>query len=161
MKEKTRLKLERRWLSLPAHHIDASVILGAFLENDEFNKECTDYLNKVGYKYRGCISTSVIGEIFMVLKDRIPDAADREFFFRFFDRLVEKNQITFSGMLFGIYEKALELRNNIYNIEPLDALHLSNAVVRKANAFVTLDEKLINSKIKSLFGITIVHSKDA
>ena len=160
MKEKTRLKLEKRWLNLSLHHIDASVILGAFLENDEFNKECTDYLNKVGYKYRGCIPTSVIGEIFMVLKELIPDATGREFFFRFFDRLVEKNQITFSGMLFEIYEMALELRNNIYNIDPLDALHLANAVMRKANAFVTLDEKLIKSRIKSLFGITIIHSKD-
>lgn len=67
----------------------------------------------------------------------------------------------FVGTNFDVYKKVEELKDVSYNIEPLDALHLATAIIKKANAFVTLDKKLVhNQKIESKFNISILHPKE-
>lgn len=84
MKPKTLKKLIRKFTRLPSHCIDTSVILGAFLEDEEFREDCKSYLNRVGFKYRGLLPVSVAGEIFMILNDRVDKESDKELFFSFF-----------------------------------------------------------------------------
>ncbi len=64
MKKKTMDRLERKWLNLPLHHIDACVILEALIKHKGY-EDCENYLNRVGYKYRGDLSISALGEIVM------------------------------------------------------------------------------------------------
>ena len=161
MKPKTKLKLEKKWLSLPIHFIDTSVVYGAFLEGEEFKIECNNYLNKIGYKYRGHLSISVIGEIFMILQDKVVSESDKEFFIRFFYRLIIKRAIALIGTSFEAYKKALELRNFSYQLDPTDTLHLAVAITSGTRKFVTLDQKLIeNLEIQTKFDIDILHPKD-
>jgi predicted nucleic acid-binding protein len=161
MKSKTLEKLIRKFQRLPSHYIDSSVILGSFLENEEFKEECKDYLNRVGYNYRGFLPVSVIGEIFMILNERIDKESDRELFFSFFDKLIRKREMEFIGSDFEVYKKTQELKDVNYDTEPLDALHLAIAIAEKANVFVTLDEKLIhNQAIENAFKISIIHPKE-
>ncbi len=161
MKPKTLEKLVRKFMRLPSHYIDTSVILGAFLEDEEFRDECKNYLNRVGYKYRGFLPVSVTGEVFMIVNGRVDKELDRELFFAFFDKLIRKRKIEFIGADFEVYGKVQEIRDIHYKIEPLDALHLATAITHKANVFVTLDRKLLhNQKIENKFNISILHPKE-
>ncbi len=161
MEDKTKLKLERRWLNKPSHHIDTSILIGSFLEDEEFKDECKNYLNKVGYRYRGHLSVSVTGELFMILKERISEQSEREFFFTFFDNLIKKRLIEYVSTNFEVYKKVAEVKDVCYDIDPLDALHLATAIVKGANVFITLDKDLINDgRLQSTFKIKIIHPKD-
>ena len=161
MKSKTLEKLIRKFVRLPSHHIDTSVILGAFLEDEEFREECKDYLNRVGYNYRGFLPVSVTGEIFMILNKKVSKESDRELFFLFFDKLIRKRRIEFVGSDFEVYKKVHEIRDISYDAEPLDALHLAVAITEKANVFVTLDENLVhNKRLENKFNIRILHPKE-
>jgi len=161
MKPKTLEKLIRRFTRLPSHYIDSSVILGAFLEDEKFREECKNYLNRVGYNYRGFLAVSVTGEIFMILNKRIDNETGREIFFSFFDKLVGRRKMEFIGADFEVYKKIDEIKEVSYKIEPLDALHLAIAINNKAGVFVTLDEKLLhNREIESKFNIKILHPKE-
>lgn len=65
MKRKTFLKLQREFEILPSHHMDTAI----FIESDKETKLgdiCSDYLNRVGYKYRGVVSLSVLGEFLLI-----------------------------------------------------------------------------------------------
>lgn len=161
MKPKTLERIAKKFSRLPSHFIDTSIILGTFLENEEFREECKDYLNRVGYKYRGYVPVSVIGEIFMIINERIESANDRELFFSFFDKLVQNRKMKFVGTVFEVYEKISEMKETDYKTEPLDALHLSIAITSNASTFVTLDKKLIhNHELENKFGIKILHPKE-
>lgn len=161
MQSKKLEKLIKRFTHLPSHYIDSSVILGAFLEDEEFKEECKDYLNRVGYNYRGSLPVSVIGEIFMILNGMVAKESDRELFFSFFDKLIRKRRIEFVGSDFEVYKKVQEIRDVSYDVEPLDTLHLAISIIRKANVFVTLDKKLIhNQAIEDAFKISILHPKE-
>lgn len=55
----------KRFLALPLHHIDTSVILET--EKTEDGRYCRKYLQLVGYKYRGILSFPVLSEMFSVI----------------------------------------------------------------------------------------------
>ncbi len=148
-----------RFQKLPVHFIDTSVVLGAFSEEEEFYEDCKSYLNRVGYKFRGVFPTSVVGEIFMIVLER-KDFLNRRLFFDFFDRTIFRRKIDFAPTSFEAVETIKDIQTTDYNADPLDAEHLALAISRNANAFVTLDNDLINNEIlKSKFGISIKHPK--
>ena len=60
MKKKTFEKLLRRFLGLPPHHIDTSILLEP--EKTEDGRDCRKYLQKVGYDYRGKLSLPVFAK---------------------------------------------------------------------------------------------------
>ncbi|MBI4014993.1 MAG: type II toxin-antitoxin system VapC family toxin [Candidatus Aenigmarchaeota archaeon] len=161
MKPKTFEKLLRKFSHLPSHYIDSSVILGAFLEDGKFREECKSYLNRVVHNYRGFLPVSVVGEIFMILDEKIEKEGDKELFFSFFNTLIRRRKIEFIGSGFEDYRKTQEIKDVSYDAEPLDTLHLAIAITNKANVFVTLDEKLIhNQAIENTFKINILHPKE-
>lgn len=148
-----------KWRYLPVHFIDTSVILGAFSEKEKFYYECKSYLNKVGYKYQGFLSTSVVGEIFMIIEGR-RDEIERSLFFEFFDRTVLRRKINFVPSSFTVFNLVGRLRDIDYGIEALDAEHLSNSISNNANVFVTLDTKLVgNWRLEKMFGFRILHPR--
>lgn len=140
------------------HHIDTSVVLGAFTEKDKWHYECVEYLNKAGYKYVPKISVSVAGEIFMIVEEKFNEAFVRELFFSFFDRIVRRKGMSFDSFTAraaGIFKS---IRSVDYSIEPLDALHLSILLDNGVKTFVTLDKLLLESKeVEREFGIRMVH----
>jgi|GEM_PF-4331039 len=65
MKKKTKLKLNKRWMSKPLHHIDANLLLGElFPDNERFRIACKNYLDKISFNYRCEISTLSLGEVY-------------------------------------------------------------------------------------------------
>lgn len=149
---------ESKFKKLPIHHIDTSVFLGAFFEEEEFYDECKSYLNRIGYKYLGCVSTSVAGEIFMILeKENIPT---RELMFEFLDRTIVRRKISFAPADFKTFELINLIKVVNYKLDPLDAEHLATAVSKSADVFITLDGELLeNKRLEDALGIKIMHPK--
>lgn len=52
--------MTRELKGLPLHHIDTSIILEPEITED--GRHCTKYLQRVGYNYRGVLSTPVLSE---------------------------------------------------------------------------------------------------
>lgn len=160
MKEKTFLKLQKRFLALPLHHIDTDVLIES-LKETKLGDICSEYLNKIGYKYRGVISLSVLGE-FLLITIRDNDTIEqKEFALRVFDRLIAKRKIRFSTPSIETYNTTSNIINLDSRIEPSDALHYATAVKDKANTFVSFDEKMVDNKtLENAFGVKIIHPED-
>ncbi len=158
MKEKTKLKLERRWLSLPVHHIDTSVIMEAFSEDGKYREECKSYLNQSGYKFIMNISLTVFGELLVVIDDKEKEV--KELFVGWLHQMMRRKRMKVSVPTFEILDTIKSLREFDYKVEFIDSLHLATAIEKNADAFVTLDEKLVdNSVIEKQFRIKIWHPK--
>lgn len=156
MKHKTLEKIIRRFQRLPLHGIDTSIILEAFDEKSEFRESCKDYLNKIGYNFRGVLPISAVGELFTIIETDMDDKTEKEAFFQFFDSLVKKRKMSFAApkkTTFQITEKVKEMENRI---GATDALNLSIAIDEGVNVFVTLDADMLHNKqLEKEFGIQI------
>lgn|SRR3972149_4692265 len=157
MEIRTKKRLEKRWLSLPLHHIDTSVIVEAFFEDSKFYHECKGYLNSIGYKFRGSLSLSVVGELFLVIERDIKEEFLRELFFEFFDKLIQIRKVSITSPRVDSYKTAIKLKEWDYLIEDVDSLHVATAATSRAQFFATLDEKLVsNKRIESSVGLKMI-----
>ena len=153
MKPKTEKKLIKRELLKPLHHIDTSIIIESMKETKR-GEICSKYLNMIGYKYRGCFSLSVFGEILVNILTKIKDKSEKNIFLDWFSELVMYKKI-------GIYtlrdlSLPAELTKMESRVKGTDALILASAVENKA-VLVTLDDALLRSEIiKSGHKIKIV-----
>ncbi len=156
MKPKTLEKILRRFQRLPLHGIDSSIILEASNEKGRFRESCKNYLNKLGYNFRGILPISVVGEVFIIIETDMVDKTEKEIFFQFFDGLVKKRRISFVApkkTTFQTAEKVKELENRI---GATDTLNLSIAIDEGINVFVTLDADMLHNKqLEKEFGIEI------
>jgi len=156
MKPKTLQKILRRFDVLPLHHIDTDI----FIESDKETKLgdiCASYLNKVGYKYRGTVSLSVLGEFLLITLRDTEKPEDKELAIRIFDRMIRKRKIRFVTPATEAYETAVKVIKLDSRIENTDALHYAIAVQEKSNAFVTFDGKMVGNKIlEKEFGVKII-----
>lgn len=156
MESKTLEKILRRFQRLPLHGMDSSIILEAFDEKGEFRESSKNYLNKIGYNFRGILPISVVGEVFTIIETDMIDKIEKEVFFQFFDGLVKRRKISFAvpkKTTFQIAEKVKELENRI---GATDVLNLSIAIDESIKVFVTLDEDMLHNKqLEKEFGIEI------
>ena len=97
MKPKTLEKIIRRFEILPLHFIDTSILFEANNDTKPGN-QCSDYLNRVGYNYRGVISLSVIGEFFMITFRDVQKSEEKYLLFNFMDSIIKKRKIKFSTL---------------------------------------------------------------
>lgn len=142
----------------PLHFIDTSIILEAFSEEGKYREECKSYLNRAGYKFVARISLTVLGELLVVIDDKEREA--KELLIGLLDQIMKRKRIGVSVPNVKILKILKEVRDLDYKIDFIDGLHLSDAIEHNANAFVTLDEKLVeNSKIERQFDIKILHPK--
>ena len=157
MKEKTLLKLERKFLALPMHHIDTDVLIES-LKETKLGDICSEYLNKVGYKYRGVISLSVLGEFLLIIIRDNETIEQKEIALRALDRLIEKRKVSFSTPTIETFNIAKDIFNLDSRIEPADALHYATSIKDNANTFVTFDGKMERNKtLENAFGVKIIH----
>jgi len=159
MKEKTLQKLQKRFQALPLHFIDTDIFFEANC-NTKLGDQCSAYLNKVGYNYRGVIPLSVMGEYFLItFRDKTQEG--RYLLFNFLDILVEKRKIKFSVLKYDSIKIVGKIKELDSRIEDTDAIHLANCIQDNGNTFVTFDEKLAeNKRIENEFGIKIMHPED-
>ena len=147
-------------MNLPLHHIDACIVMEVFMEDKEYER-CEDYLNRIGYKYRGNISISALGEILMGIIKKFEEEIDRQESFLFVSQLMDKRKIDFSSPQFKTYGIVEKIKSVETRAEPMDALNLATAITENADVFVTLDDKLAgNKKIESAFKIKIKHPNE-
>ena len=150
--------------------IDACVILGTLFEEEEESKQ---YINTIGYKLKnkGLLTIPLIGEIFsnifLKLYQNINDSIERKAFIQnavdFFDdtimSLIQKDKLTIGKIDGGDYQFIKRIKEIDYKVTDDDALHLSSAINKKCQRFVTVDQELLNdnfrSKIRTEFGIKI------
>lgn len=138
------------------HFIDTSVILEAFSEDGKYLEESKSYLNQSGYKFITKIPLTVLGEMLVVIDDNKTE--EKELFLRWLFQIMKRKKIGVNVPTFGILEIIRSLRETDYKIEFVDSLHLATAIEKKADTFVTLDEKLVgNSVIEKKFRINIRH----
>lgn len=155
--KKTLKRIRSRFLRLPLHHIDTSVILEP--ETTKTGRDCKRYLNKVGYKYRAKFSLPMLGELFYDILE-LEDPNDRYTALDFINSLVDAKQIEFSSVP-KTERISQRIREVDEQIDPLDRLIFACAIADKAKNFVTLDSKFLkNKKLETEFKIKISHPKD-
>lgn len=160
MKQKTLNRLLRRFYRMPLHNIDTDIFVESSKES-KLGDICVDYLNRVGYKYRGTVSLSVLGEFLLITLRDTKNIEDRELALRIFDRTVRKQKISFVAPKTETYETAIKIIDMDSRVEQTDALHYALAVQEKANAFVTFDQKLVgNRTLEKEFGVKIIHPEN-
>lgn len=153
MKRKTEEKLRRRFLALPLHHIDTSIILEE--PTTEFGRMCRKYLQILNRNYRGKFSLPVLGELLLKILDR-KTSHERYVTLDIINEWM-KNKNTGFYIPFNISETVNIIKNLDSRIKETDAHILACAIEDKALTFVTLDKELIhNQKIEEFFGISIM-----
>lgn len=161
MKPKTLEKILRRFERLPLHFIDTGVFVEA-LKDTKLGNQCSDYLNRIGYKYRGVMPLSVLGEYALITYRDIKDWEGREIMFSFVGRIVNKCDIKYKTLDFDSNNNIEKLREIDGRIEFTDAQHLASAIGDKADSFVTFDKTLLDNaqEIEKSLGVRIIHPKD-
>ena len=160
MLRKTSKKLQRRFERLPLHFIDADILFEANRDT-KLGNQCSDYLNRVGYNYRGIIPLSVIGEFFMIIFRDVQKEEEKYLLFNFIDNLIKKRKIKFSALKHDSLKIVDRIKEIDSRIEDTDSIHLANCIQDKGNTFVTFDEKLVeNKKLENEFNIRILHPRN-
>ncbi|MCK4730531.1 MAG: PIN domain-containing protein [Candidatus Aenigmarchaeota archaeon] len=157
MKPKTQNKLIKRELLKPLHHIDTCIIIGSTKET-KLGFYCKKYLKLIGYKYRGCFSLPVMGELLIKTHITVKEEIEKELFFRWMSEFINYRGVSFYTL------KNLILPHELTTIDKrvngTDALILACAVEEKA-VLVTLDKDLLNNKkIEGKYKIKIRHPKE-
>ena len=143
MKEKTLQKLQRKFLSLPLHHIDTDVIIEP--ENAENGRCCTRYMKRAGIKYRGRLSIPVLGEILLYTIKELKDKKNQYTMLDLILGFISERKIEFASVD-CVEEIISKIKQIDSRIEPMDRLNLACAVADGADTFVTLDGKLLGNK---------------
>lgn len=147
---------KNKFLALPLHHIDTSVILEK--ETTENGRYCKKYLNIVGTKYRGMISFPVLSELFLNVL-RLETFNEKWDALHLITSLIKEKKIEIyhSKNIFEVEGKVAEIDKRL---QSADRQIVSCAVEHNA-LLVTLDSSLINNEgLKSQLGIEINHPKD-
>lgn len=134
--------MKRRELK-PKHSFDTSVIL-SYLIKDKDGNECTRYLARIGYLYRGYISFPMIGELVGIALTKYKKGSSdiiNDF------TLLMKN----AGFEYSVpHDTAYKLYNDIrkLDISPMDAILLATAIEHNHDVFVTLDTRMLKASTK-------------
>lgn len=152
--------------------LDSSIILGTIFEEKD-QERCKTYLNLVGYKLRnnGLFTVPLIGEIFanLFLKvyRTVPDPNERKLLLQkavdFFDdsiiSLLLQEKLIIAKIENTDYQFIDRIQEIDYAITDDDALHLSSAITKGCQKFITLDAVLLReqcrSRIKTEFNLII------
>ncbi len=152
--------------------IDSCIILGTIFEEKE-NEKCKQYLNIVGYKLRnnGLLTVPLIGEIFanLFLKvyRTVPESSERKLLLQkavdFFDdsivNLLLQEKLVIAKIENSDHQFIERIKELDYAVTDDDALHLSSAINKGCQKFITLDAILLRdqfkSRIKTEFNIII------
>lgn len=150
--------------------IDACVFLGTLFEE---NEECDSFIATIGYKLKnkGQLTIPIIGEIFantfLKVSENIADPYERKAFIQktvdFFDRvimdLLKKERLEIMKMAAQDFQHLARIKELDYAITDDDAIHISSAIVKKCQRFITIDKALLRpefrSRIKKEFGLII------
>ncbi len=149
--------------------VDSCVVLETIFEEER----CKLYVNTIGYKLRnkGMITIPLAGEIFsnlfLKISQNIDDAVMRKVVIQnavdFFDdtmmTLLQKGRLIIAKINDGDYQYIPRIKELDYKITDDDALHISTAINKKCQRFITIDKDLLNDRfrgmIKSEFGLVI------
>ena len=103
MQKKTGDKIDRRFLSKPYHHIDANILLGELVPDDEkFRVACKNYIEEIGFSYRAGISILTLGEIHKNLYKYLNDKVARDKALEFLDKFIAKHNVKIASSLMKI-----------------------------------------------------------
>ena len=142
------------------HHIDACVIMEALLKHKEY-KDCENYLNRIGYKYRGVLSISALGEIVMSSIRKFEKEAEYGEVSLIIANMINKRKIGFSAPQFKTCPVVEQIKRIETRAEIMDSLNLATAITRNADVFVTMDGTFLdNKKLEKEFKIKIKHPRD-
>ncbi len=124
-------------------------------------EDCENYLNRVGYKYRGVLSISALGEIVMTSIRKFEKEVEYGEVSLITARLIDTRKIGFSAPQFETYPIVEQIKKIETRSEPVDALNLATAITQNADIFVTLDGTFLNNKrLERGVGIKIKHPED-
>lgn len=160
MKSKTLRKLLRRFEKLPLHFFDTCTLVEA-LKDTKTGVQCSEYLNRIGYNYRGTLCLTVIGEFFLTTFRDVKEKTAKELGFEFIDRFIKNRSANFSSLKYDSLHIIDRIKELDRSIEDSDAMHIANCIQDNGAVFVTIDERILESKIlENEFGIKLMHPKD-
>ncbi len=148
MLKKTFDKLLKKESAKPLHCIDTSVFLESLIDS-RLGGLCKSHINNMGKgKYfRGVMSVSVLGEINLIIFRDIDDRIERIDLLDALESFVRLRDISFVAPQKDDYLLIHELMDIETRLDELDSEHIVCAKRAGANAFITLDEKLIVTQL--------------
>ncbi len=158
MKNKIKLRIERKKKAMPTHSLDTCIFMSYLIGDREF-RVCEKYLARIGSIYGGFISLLVYGELLNKILEKHKE--------RYLDILLTLRIILEEGEFqFYVPEKRShilyrEIRSIDSRIENLDAFILASAIENKIDVFVTTDIDLVgHPNIEKRFNIRIKHPEE-
>ena len=141
------------------HFIDTSILASIALDDQE-EKECLRYIKRVPQIYKGNISLLVLGELYLSLLENIDDNIYRTGAFQDINGLIENLNLEFVTLKLPYYLKCIEtIKRADSRLEITDSKLLAEALGSKSVAFITIDQKILESrKINDL--IKTIHPGD-
>ncbi|MBI2076487.1 MAG: type II toxin-antitoxin system VapC family toxin [Candidatus Aenigmarchaeota archaeon] len=147
----------RKFLALPLHHIDTSVLIEP--EKTEDGRYCRKYLQKIGYNYRGTLSFPVLSELFLKIVG-LEVEEEKLIILRFIAYLRKYKHVTFYSPK-KIADILKDLNGLDNRLGPIDTNIIAASIEHKARNLVTLDKQLVHHKsVEEKFGLTISHPKE-
>lgn len=150
--------------------IDSCIILGTIFKEDE---HCELYIDTIGYKLKnkGLLTIPLIGEVFanllLKVEKKTDDKFEQKLFMQnavdFFDttisRLIYQERLLIGKMLIADFQHVSRIKELDYAVTDDDALHVSDAINKRCQRFITTDKTLLNEnfrgKIRKEFGLVI------
>lgn len=128
------------------HFIDTSILASIALD-DYQEKECLRYLKRVPLIYRGNISLLVLGELYLSLLDNINDNIKRTGAFQNINGIIDHLDLGIVTLKIPQYISCIEMiKKADSRLELTDTKLLAEALGSDCTAFVTIDEKILDSK---------------
>ncbi|MDO5836342.1 MAG: PIN domain-containing protein [Methanobacterium sp.] len=141
------------------HFIDTSILASIALD-DRNEKECLRYLKRIPPIYKGNISLLVLGELYLSLLDNINDNISRTGAFQNISGVIDHLNLEFVTLEIPHYNHCIgKIKKADSRLEITDTKLLAGALGSECTAFITIDEKILESrKISEL--IRTVHPLD-
>lgn len=141
------------------HFIDTS-ILASIVFNDTYEKECLRYIKRVPKIYKGNISILVLGELYLSLLNNITDNLELTSTFQMINSIIQLLDFQCITLEVPHYQCCISrIIKTDSRLDITDTKLLAEALGSKSNAFITVDNKILESKKLNTL-IKIVHPGD-
>jgi predicted nucleic acid-binding protein len=137
-----------------SHFIDTSVFASVVFE-DKNQQECLRYLKRVSKIYSGSTSLLALGELYLILLENINDSSDRANAFYNVNSFIEHLNLKYVTLKIPEYIQSInKVHKTDHRLDITDLKLLSEALGSNADAFITIDKKILkSSKMNKLLKI--------
>lgn len=128
------------------HFIDTS-ILASLVFNDQYANDCIRYIRRISRIYKGKISLLVLGELYQSLLEGMSDNIDRTGAFQDINGVIESLDFSYVNLKLTDHIDCIKkIQDADSRLDITDSKLLAEALCSDSSYFITVDQKILNSK---------------